>query len=78
MVIAQAYLASLAFAVSDRLVLARRRAHTGQGLVEYALIIAAVAIAAIVVLGILSGQINKTFTSISNNLPNLTPPPSSN
>jgi Flp pilus assembly pilin Flp len=75
MVFAQAYLTSLVSLVSDRLALARSRAHTGQGLVEYALIIAAVAIAAIVVLGVLSGQINKTFTSISSSLPNLAPTP---
>ena len=75
MLFVQAHLTVFIAAVSDRLALAHRRAQAGQGLVEYALIIAAVAIAAIVVLGLLSGQINKTFSSISSSLPNLAPTP---
>lgn len=40
----------------------------GQGLVEYALIIGLIAIAAITILGILSGGITNIFTEISNKL----------
>jgi pilus assembly protein Flp/PilA len=40
----------------------------GQGLVEYALIIVLVAIAAIAALGLLSGGINHVFSSISSTL----------
>jgi len=40
----------------------------GQGLVEYALIIALVAIALVVGLGLLSNGINGTFTKIIGNL----------
>ncbi|HLZ68795.1 MAG TPA: Flp family type IVb pilin [Dehalococcoidia bacterium] len=40
----------------------------GQGLVEYALIIALVSITAIAALGILSGDINGVFTSIGGTL----------
>ena len=40
----------------------------GQGLVEYALIIALVSIALIVALGTLSGALNKVFSTISGSL----------
>ena len=40
----------------------------GQALVEYALIISLIAVAAIFALGFLSGKINGIFTSIGNNL----------
>ena len=41
----------------------------GQGLVEYAIILALIAIVVIVVMGILGKKINNTFNSISNSLP---------
>ena len=40
----------------------------GQALVEYALIISLIAVAAILALGFLSGKINDLFTSIVNQL----------
>ena len=40
----------------------------GQALVEYALIISLIAVAAIFALGFLSGKINGIFTSIGNSL----------
>ena len=40
----------------------------GQALVEYALIISLIAVAAILALGFLSGKINGIFTSIGNQL----------
>jgi pilus assembly protein Flp/PilA len=40
----------------------------GQGLVEYALIIALIAIVLIAALGLVSGGISTTFTSISKSL----------
>jgi Flp pilus assembly pilin Flp len=72
------WLSVLASTVSDRLASARTRAHTGQGLVEYALIIGLVAVAAIIVLGAMSGQIQNAFSAISNSLngvPGVTPAP---
>ena len=51
--------------IRTRLELAREE---GQALVEYALIISLVAVAAIFALGFLSGKINDIFTSIGNNL----------
>jgi pilus assembly protein Flp/PilA len=60
-----------------------RREERGQGLVEYALIIALVGLAAIVALGFLSGKINGLFSKAGNSLNNVpvasggtvTPPP---
>ena len=78
MLLAQAYLISFTGFVAQRLTSARQRAHTGQGLVEYALIIGLIAVAAIVVLGVMSGKIGSAFGAISNSLngiPNPTPTP---
>ena len=47
---------------------ARLAREEGQALVEYALIISLIAVAAIVALGLLSGGINGIFTTISSNL----------
>ncbi len=44
------------------------RDDTGQGLVEYALIIAVIAIAVIVAMIFLRGQIQNIFSNIGNNL----------
>ena len=41
----------------------------GQGLVEYAIILALIAIVVIVVMGILGKKVNNTFNNISNALP---------
>ena len=48
--------------------LAFRESDEGQGLVEYALIIALVAILLVVALTALSGQLGATFTNITNSL----------
>ncbi len=45
-----------------------RSREEGQGLVEYALIIALVSVTAIAALGILSGDINGVFTKIGGTL----------
>ncbi|HHW15701.1 MAG TPA: Flp family type IVb pilin [Firmicutes bacterium] len=42
--------------------------EAGQGMVEYGLIIALVAIAVIVVLQLMGGSLNKTFTNIKDKL----------
>jgi pilus assembly protein Flp/PilA len=42
--------------------------ESGQGMVEYALIIALVAVALITVLGLLNGGIQNTFNNIINKL----------
>lgn len=44
------------------------RSSRGQGMVEYALIIAVVAIAAIIGLGVLGGALKATFSNITNQL----------
>ena len=44
------------------------RSQKGQGMVEYALIIALVSIVAAVVLGALGGQVTATFQNIVNTL----------
>jgi Flp pilus assembly pilin Flp len=46
----------------------RLREESGQGLVEYALILALVSLAAIVALGFLSGKINALFSKAGNSL----------
>jgi Flp pilus assembly pilin Flp len=53
------------FAVRDR--------ESGQALVEYALIIALVSLAAIVALGFLSGKINELFSKAGNTLNTVNP-----
>ena len=49
-----------------------QRPKTGQGLVEYALVIALIAVVAVATLTALGGNLTKTFTNImsSLNLPN--------
>lgn len=43
--------------------------ESGQGLVEYAIIIALIAIVVIGIVGILGKKVNNTFNSISNSMP---------
>ncbi len=50
-----------------------REDESGQGLVEYALIIALVSLAAIAALGFLSGEINDLFRKTGNVLNNVNP-----
>ena len=52
----------------ERWIVRRLRREEGQGLVEYALIIALVAIALVVALTGLKDGITNTFTSITSNL----------
>jgi Flp pilus assembly pilin Flp len=47
---------------------ARLAREEGQALVEYALIISFIAIAAITALGVISGGINGIFTTMANNI----------
>jgi Flp pilus assembly pilin Flp len=51
-----------------------RDKESGQTLVEYALIIALVSLAAIVALGFLSGRINNLFSRAGNSLNTVTTP----
>ena len=51
-----------------------REGESGQGLVEYALIIALVSLAAVAALGFLSGKINGLFLKTGNVLNNVNPP----
>jgi pilus assembly protein Flp/PilA len=44
-------------------------AERGQGLVEYAIIIAFIAIVVVAVVGVLGKKVNNTFNSITNSLP---------
>jgi pilus assembly protein Flp/PilA len=50
-----------------------REGESGQGLVEYALIIALVSLAAVAALGFLSGKINGLFSKAGNVLNNVKP-----
>ena len=50
-----------------------REGESGQGLVEYALIIALVSLAAVAALGFLSGKINNLFSKAGNVLNNVKP-----
>jgi len=51
-----------------------RDEESGQGLVEYALIIAIVSLGAVVALGFLSGKINTLFSKAGNSLNTVTTP----
>ena len=76
MLLAHAYLMSFSNFVNERLASSRRRAHTGQGLVEYALIIGLIAVAAIVVLGLMGGQLKTAFNAITGSLNGIPTTPS--
>ncbi len=45
------------------------RRESGQGMVEYALILALIAIAAVVALGLLGGQVSAFFTQLLSLIP---------
>jgi Flp pilus assembly pilin Flp len=47
---------------------ARLERQEGQALVEYALILSLIAVAAVVIRGILGGKIKDIFTTISNDI----------
>ena len=47
---------------------ARLEREEGQALVEYALILSLIAVAAVVILGILGGKISGIFTTISDDI----------
>jgi pilus assembly protein Flp/PilA len=47
---------------------ARLGRQEGQALVEYALILSLIAVASVVILGILGGNISGIFTTISNDI----------
>ena len=68
MVFAQVWFSCLSASVANRLASARSRAHTGQGLVEYALIVGVIAVAGIVVMGMLSGKIGGIFNAVGTQL----------
>ena len=51
-----------------------RDGESGQGLVEYALIIAIVSLGAVVALGFLSGKINGLFSKTGNSINKVTSP----
>jgi len=42
----------------------------GQGLVEYAIILALIAIVVVAVVGLLGKKVNNTFNSMTNSMPN--------
>jgi Flp pilus assembly pilin Flp len=63
------WLICVAATTRDHIAAARARALTGQGLVEYALIIAVVAVVAVVVLTTLGGKIQQTLSDINGCLP---------
>ena len=51
-----------------------RNEESGQGLVEYALIIAIVSLGAVIALGFLSGRINDLFSNAGNSINKVTSP----
>ena len=59
---------SMLFIRAENFVSDLQSEERGQTLVEYALIIALVSIAAIVALGLLGGQVSSTFSSIKSTL----------
>lgn len=57
------------FTIDLKVVPARMRDEAGQGLAEYALILAFIALVAIVALVFLGPQISNFFSSVGNDLP---------
>jgi pilus assembly protein Flp/PilA len=70
-IFAHLYIASIFSSITTRLG-GYRHAQRGQGMVEYALVIAVVAIVAIIGLAFLGKQLGSTFSNITEslNLPN--------
>jgi pilus assembly protein Flp/PilA len=52
----------------DKLIVAVRRAGQGQGLAEYALILALIAIVAIIALIFLGGQVSQILSNVGNSV----------
>jgi len=75
MLFAQVYLWCLTDAISTRLATARRRAQTGQGLVEYGLILALVAVVVVALLTTFGKQLGTTFSNILSHVPGNTTQP---
>ncbi len=69
MLFAQICLWYLTDALTTRLTTARRRAQTGQGLVEYGLILALVAVAVVALLTFFGKQLGDTFSNILKFVP---------
>lgn len=61
-------MASIRTAIVQVLLTRRPRADSGQGLAEYALILALIAIVAIVALIFLGGQVSKILSNVSNSI----------
>ena len=66
-ILAQVYLWTLTSSITNR-VFGSQRTQRGQGLVEYALVIAVVAVVAIVGLTFLGKNLSQTFSNIVENL----------
>jgi pilus assembly protein Flp/PilA len=58
----------LAYIRARSFIQARLEREEGQALVEYALILSLIAVAAVVILGVLGGKISGIFTTISNDI----------
>jgi pilus assembly protein Flp/PilA len=58
----------LAYIRARSYIRARLERQEGQALVEYALILSLIAVAAVVILGILGGKIKDIFTTISDDI----------
>jgi pilus assembly protein Flp/PilA len=54
--------------VAALLTLLSPRARAGQGLIEYGLVIVLIAVAVIVLLGLLGGQINNVYSRITTSI----------
>ena len=61
-------MASIVTAIATQLHPGRARSDRGQGLAEYALILALIAIVAIVALIFLGGQVSKILSNTSNSI----------
>ena len=61
-------MSSIRTAIVQILVTRRPRAASGQGLAEYALILALITIVAIVALIFLGGQVSKILSNVSNSI----------
>lgn len=62
------FISSVRAAILDSVSIRRPRRDGGQGLAEYALILALIAIVAIVALIFLGGQVSKILSNVSNSI----------